>query len=153
MRLSRDQWAMQIAIDTSRRGTCIRRKVGCVLLNARGHILATGYNGPASGEPHCIEFPCAGAGGASGTALSVCEAIHAEPNSLLQCRDVHEIDTAYSTTSPCIDCVKLFLNTSCRRIVYLTPYAEPHLTVARERWLRAPSRLWEQIEPWEGMML
>lgn len=53
MRPTRDQWAMGLAMVTSRRATCLRRQVGCVLLNERGHVLATGYNGVAAGRPHC----------------------------------------------------------------------------------------------------
>jgi hypothetical protein len=38
----------------------------------------------------------------SGTGLDVCEAIHAEQNALLQCKDVEQIDTAYVTAMPCM---------------------------------------------------
>ena len=55
MRPSRDEWAQALARETARRATCLRRKVGCVLLSARGHVLATGYNGVAMGMPHCDE--------------------------------------------------------------------------------------------------
>jgi dCMP deaminase len=46
---------MQLALITAQRTTCKRRAVGAVLLNARGHVLATGYNGVAAGQPHCNE--------------------------------------------------------------------------------------------------
>jgi dCMP deaminase len=55
VRPTRDRWAMDLAITTARRATCFRRQVGCVLLNARGHVIATGNNGVASGQPHCNE--------------------------------------------------------------------------------------------------
>jgi dCMP deaminase len=53
MRLSLHEWGMQLAEVTALRGTCLRRKVGCVLVDQDGHVLATGYNGVASGTPHC----------------------------------------------------------------------------------------------------
>lgn len=134
LRPSRDQWAMRIVQDTATRGTCARRKVGCVLLDARGHVLATGYNGPASGQLHCIVTPCAGAEMPSGTGLELCEAVHAEQNALLQCRDVYSIATCYVSVSPCVTCVKLLLNTSCRRIVFAGEY--PH-DKSRELWIGA----------------
>ena len=56
MRPTRDEWAMSMAKITALRATCLRRQVGCVLLNARGHVLATGVNGVASGLPHCDEM-------------------------------------------------------------------------------------------------
>lgn len=55
MRLARDEWALRMAALCAQRSTCIRRRVGCVLLNSRGHVLSTGYNGVASTLPHCNE--------------------------------------------------------------------------------------------------
>ncbi len=152
MRPTRDQWALEVARVTAKRSTCLRRNVGCVLLDAKGHVLSTGYNGVASGLPHCNEpaswvgevkypFACEGAASPSGTNLDGCQAIHAEQNALLQCRDPYAIDTCYVTTSPCMTCVKLLLNTSCRRIVFSEAY--PHKE-AGELWTRA-GRLWDHF--------
>ena len=162
MRPSRDEWALKLALLTAQRTTCCRRQAGCVLLNSRGHVLATGYNGVAAGLPHCnhvehVEcatvgepepklvktFPhaCAGAWSPSGTNLDACQAIHAEQNALLQCRDIYQIHTAYVTASPCVTCCKLLLNTSCERIVFVEEY--PH-SAAKELWEGA-GRLWEQL--------
>lgn len=165
MRPDRDQWAMQLAQVTTQRTTCLRRAVGCVLLNARGHVLSTGSNGVAAGQPHCNEptdkiwvsgptgeeaqilygHACPGACAVSGTNLDGCEAIHAEQNALLQCHDVYAIDTCCTTTSPCMTCTKLLLNTSCQRIVFLEEY--PH-EAAQKLWLSS-GRLWVKlIEPY-----
>lgn len=162
MRPSRDEWAMELAEVTAERATCLRRQVGCVLLNERGHVLATGYNGVAAGLPHCNEVTgteweagvggdiehrlhrhaCPGALAPSGQSLDACQAIHAEQNALLQCRDVYSIHTAYVTASPCVTCTKLLLNTSCQRIVYLDEYPHP---AAKELWLGA-GREWLRLE-------
>jgi deoxycytidylate deaminase len=56
MRPDRDSWAMALAVVTAERATCLRRKVGAVLLNERGHVLSTGYNGVAAGQNHCNEL-------------------------------------------------------------------------------------------------
>ena len=169
MRLSRDEWALKLALLTAQRTTCCRRAVGCVLLNTRGHVLSTGYNGVAAGLPHCNQhdghwairnatpeiqvkmksgtwdprFPhaCSGATAPSGTNLDGCQAIHAEQNALLQCRDMYAIHTAYVTASPCMTCCKLLLNTSCQRIVYVEEY--PH-SAAKDLWTGA-GRSWEQL--------
>ena len=140
MRPSKDEYFIKMAKLVSERATCLRRRVGCVLVNARGHVIGTGYNGVAAGLPHCnhekvklkaigvdITHPhaCDGATLPSGTGLDSCEAIHGEQNALLQCKDVFEIDTAYVTAKPCVSCMKLFMNTSCKRIVYLEDYPHP----------------------------
>lgn len=102
-----------------------------MLVSAAGHVLATGYNGVPAGSPHCIDIPCPGAQFASGTGLDACEAIHAEQNALLQCRDVSLIHTAYVTTLPCMTCAKLLMNTGCQRIVYGQEYPQQE---AKEFW-------------------
>jgi dCMP deaminase len=145
-RPTKDQYFMSIARIVATRSTCLRRAVGCVLVNERGHILATGYNGVAAGQGHCNEarghtygranpgdigmiqipvypYACPGAQSKSGEALDECGAIHAEQNALLQCADVHEIFACYTTTEPCVTCAKLLLNTSCRTVYFAEPYA------------------------------
>jgi len=141
MRLDKDQWLLRLAEVASLRGTCARRKVGCVLADKDGHILSLGYNGPASGLPHCTDQPCAGVDQPSGHGLDLCEAIHAEQNALLQCHDVKEIVTAYTTVSPCVTCVKLLMNTSCQRIVFGEEYAH---SSSRELWV-SMGRLWTPL--------
>lgn len=149
-RLTLDKWAMSLALITSRRSTCLRRAVGCVLLNNHHHIIATGYNGVASGMPHCnhrdidgrYPFACTGARAQSGQNLDLCEAIHAEQNALLQCHNMHTIKTIYVTASPCVTCTKLLLNTSCTEIVYIDEY--PH-EKAKALWHRA-GRIWRQMD-------
>lgn len=68
MRPTKDEYLMQLARVAATRTTCVRRGVGCVLADERGHVLAIGYNGVASGLPHCNEScvkscdACRGAG-------------------------------------------------------------------------------------------
>jgi len=123
-RPSRDAYFVQMTALVAQRATCARRQVGCVLVNEQGHVMATGYNGVCHGAVHCIDVPCPGAKFPSGQGLHLCEAIHAEQNALLQCRDINEIHTAYVTSSPCIHCVRLLCNTGVKRVVFSEVY--PH---------------------------
>ena len=66
-----------------------------------------------------------------GEDLDKCEAIHAEQNALLQCKDVNEIDRVYTTLEPCVHCTKLLLNTSANQIIYGEKYVH---NLARELW-------------------
>lgn len=133
MRPTKEETFLKIAQVIAERGTCIRRKVGCVIVNSLGHILSTGYNGVARGLSHCSDSPCAGAGAPSGEKLDLCEAIHAEQNALLQCGDTQAIETCYTTVSPCLHCIKLLMNTSCKQIVFLEAYAG--MEKSRALWL------------------
>lgn len=136
-RLHLDEYFILMAKLASLRSTCIKRQVGCVFVNDKGHVLATGYNGAASGMPHCIDKgKCLRADFSSGTHLDDCMAVHAEENALIQCKNSFEIDTCYTTTFPCKRCLRMLLNTSCKRIVYIEDYAD-----SVKEWPRMSYRL------------
>lgn len=116
---------LQVAEIIALRGTCRRRKVGCVLVDRYGRILATGYNGVPAGRTHCLDEPCAGAQHPSGAGLDLCEAIHAEQNAILLLSDPWKVETVYLTTTPCVSCMKLLLGTSATRIVARELYPHP----------------------------
>lgn len=135
-----EAYFMNLVFHVATRGSCTRRKVGCILVDMYGHILSTGYNGPPRNFEDCLTHPCEGSKAESGTDLHKCNAVHAEANALLQCQDVNKITTAYVTTSPCIECTKMLLNTTCYEIIYAEEY--PHEN-AKEMWLKQ-KRFWRQ---------
>lgn len=118
-----DEYYLRIAHVVGTRSTCARRAVGCVIVDDRGYILSTGYNGVPSGFPHCIEHPCSAAMAASGTDLDRCNALHAEQNAIARLREPFEATTLYCTVSPCVSCTKLALATGIQRIVSTEQYA------------------------------
>ena len=115
MRPSKDEVMLAIAYALSTRATCMKRAVGCVLVDAKGRIIATGYNGTPAGTRHCTDTPC----GAGAVGSDTCQAVHAEINALMQCHDIDAIDTCYTTCAPCNNCGKSLLNTGCKKLVYL----------------------------------
>lgn len=122
MRPSRKEVYLTMARVLAERSTCARRKVGCILTDQQGRVLSTGYNGVAKGYAHCIDKPCFGADSPSGENLEMCEAIHAEQNALIQCREPDEIYHVYVTTAPCVHCLKMLMNTGARCIWYAEDY-------------------------------
>lgn len=142
VRPTTDEFFLSMAALVATRATCRRRQVGCVLVNVKNHVIATGYNGPPRGFKHCITHPCPGANLPSGEGLEQCFATHGEMNAILQCGDVDQIATAYCTTAPCVHCIKLFLNTSCQRIVFSEDY--PHSAASRHLWVDLGGRVWLQ---------
>jgi dCMP deaminase len=127
-RIGRHQMLMQIAEVVSRRSTCFRRNVGCVI-TASHNIVAIGYNGPASGEPHCTGNGCA-------DPVRGCQrAIHAEKNALdrIAMKDVCD-GRMYVTESPCPHCAKEIIDSgSIHEVFYLHEYrlAEGRVLIMR----------------------
>jgi dCMP deaminase len=158
MRPSWDEHFMKIVKLVAEMSTCVRRKVGCVIVDAQNVILSTGFNGVPRGFDHCGrgdgEKLCPGADLPSGTGLDSCLALHSEMNGVLFLSDRMAAKTIYCTCSPCISCVKLLLGTGISRVVFLEEYPHPE---SRELWTRtsllwrtrtgmlAEHRTWEQL--------
>ena len=123
-----DEYFLGIAQAVAARAKCRRRKVGAVLVLDR-RIIATGYNGAASGEPDCLEGACprglltydqiAGLGDYDrpGTP-GFCIAIHAEVNALLFSTRDTKGATAYITDEPCPGCRKALAAAGIVRAVW-----------------------------------
>ena len=141
--MTRPSWDLNFltkAKQIAEMGTCARRQVGCILVDEHNVELASGFNGTPPGWPHC-RYPilaadvCEGAYARSGTNLDACLANHAEINALIKCPDVTKIRTVYTTTSPCVSCVKAILCTYASRIVFSDEYSQPY---AKLLWLKNP---------------
>jgi dCMP deaminase len=50
-----DDYFFEMAKLVSTRATCPRASVGVVLVDGSHRVIATGYNGALSGEPHCMD--------------------------------------------------------------------------------------------------
>lgn len=133
-RIDKNSYFMAMAKLVSLRGTCSRRKVGCILVDENYHVLATGYNGTPKGMPHCIDSPCPGHREQTGVGLDLCEAVHAEQNALLQCGNVEKIFACYTTTFPCNHCLKLLMNTGCKKIYYEQVYDAEKMMERIRKW-------------------
>lgn len=136
---------MDIARVVSMRGECFRRKVGCVIVDNKGRILATGFNGLAPGNVPCILRPCNGASSESGKNLDICEANHAEMSALVQLTEPDKASTLYCTTAPCINCVKAILLTNIQTIIFDSDY----VLSGKELWVRS-GRFWKSISSLEN---
>jgi dCMP deaminase len=108
---------MMLAIMTAHGSTCSRRAVGCVLTNRDGKVIATGYNGAPSGFSHCIDDGCV-------TYEGHCiQCLHAELNACLQASE--DVDAAFCTDEPCINCLKALIQKGVRFIYYWRDYDDP----------------------------
>jgi dCMP deaminase len=123
-----DTYFMQIAELVATRSTCLRRKVGAVIVKDR-RILTTGYNGAPSGITHCeivgclrekLKVP-------AGERHELCRGLHAEQNALLQAA-LHGISVKggilYCTNQPCSICAKMLINAGIKEIVIKEGYPD-----------------------------
>lgn len=123
-----DEYFLKIASVVAERATCLRHHVGAVAVRDK-HILATGYNGAASGLKDCLELGCLrdDKDVPSGTRHEVCRGIHAEQNVIIQAT-LHGVSledaTIYVTHTPCILCAKMLVNAKIKRFVAFGMYAD-----------------------------
>ena len=119
---------MQLARYAATRSTCLTAQVGAVIVRDR-QVLATGYNGPPSGVPHCTDQGYCYAGLAQcGKGLGLPSiAIHAEINAIAQAAKAGiSIDGAsvYVTHEPCLHCLKAIIGAGIREVICGAPLAE-----------------------------
>jgi dCMP deaminase len=153
MRIDKDNHYLDIALVVSDRATCLRRKVGAVLVKDNT-ILSTGYNGAPRGCDDCLtrgwcereqlDVP-------PGERYELCRSVHAEMNALLHAgreraagatlyiagRDAHtnEILAAH----PCIMCARMVMNAGVKEVVIRGP--DGLLRHDPDEW-RASDRFW-----------
>ncbi len=124
-----DEYFMAIAAVVSTRSTCLRRKVGSVIVRDR-QIISTGYNGAPKGAPHCSETGCLREkmGVPHGERHEICRGSHAEVNAIAQAAVVGASTAEgviYCTHEPCSFCTKAIINAGIKRIVFANPYPDP----------------------------
>lgn len=117
-RPSWDEYFLDIAEKVSSRSTCLRLKVGCVLVAEDNRILATGYNGSPKGMEHCIDEGCL-----KNDQGRCIRTVHAEINAILSV-DSHlrKNSVLYCTHEPCEHCTKSIIQAGIKKVVYKNPY-------------------------------
>lgn len=120
---------MSITEMVASRSTCLRRRVGAILVKDK-RILATGYNGAPAGLPHCEVVGCLRENShiPSGTRHELCRGLHAEQDAMLQAAH-YGIPIAgsvlYCTNKPCVICAKMIINAGITEVIYGEGYNDP----------------------------
>ncbi len=128
-RPSWDDYFMKIAEDVASRATCIRRKVGAVIVKDKW-IITTGYNGAPTDISHCTEESCLRTkyNVPSGERHELCRGLHAEQNAIIQAA-LHGVSikgaTLYCTHQPCSICTKMLINSGIKKFVFSASYRDP----------------------------
>lgn len=122
MRPSWDEYFMGIVEEVSKRSTCDRGRMGCVIVKDK-RLLTTGYSGAPAGMPHCDEAGhlMKSVDHGNGRVSQHCvRTNHAEENAIVQAAKFGmSIDgaTLYSKSVPCFTCAKMIINAGIKRVV------------------------------------
>lgn len=135
-----DTYYHRICRAVASKSPCLSRQIGAILVK-ENVVVATGYNGPPRGYPHCKPVdhglcPRKAKGYASGEGLLECPAVHAEVNCIISAA---RIGTSVSGSTlymnciiPCKDCMSLLINAGVREVVVedIIAYHEMSLPMA-----------------------
>ena len=118
-----DDYFMSIAQAIAQKSHCLSRQLGAVAVRDRKYIVATGYNGPPAGYPHCEGPICPrhARGYKSGQGLEICPAAHAEKNVLIEAARLgirlEGCSLYLSGPSPCRECSKDIVNAGIKEVI------------------------------------
>lgn len=110
-----DRRYLQMAKIWAQNSYCDRRKVGALIVKEK-MIISDGYNGtPVGFENICEDDNC----------KTKPYVLHAEANAITKVaksNNSSEGATLYVTTSPCMECSKLIIQSGIKRVVYCDKY-------------------------------
>lgn len=112
---------METALNFAERSTCLRKKVGAVLVRDK-RIIATSYSGSPPKSVHCTDIGCMI--GPNGGCIRT---IHAEVNIIAfaaKCGIQVNGAVMYTTLSPCYDCAKLIVASGISTVYYYEEYRD-----------------------------
>jgi len=112
-----DKRYLEMAGTWSKNSYCKRKKVGALIVKDR-MIISDGYNGTPAG----FENVCEDENGKTKPYV-----LHAEANAITKVaksNNSSENATLYVTTSPCLECSKLIIQSGITRVVFVEKYRD-----------------------------
>ncbi|MDK2977416.1 MAG: dCMP deaminase [Bacteroidales bacterium] len=113
--LEYDKRYLEMAKIWSKNSYCVRRKVGALIVKGK-MIISDGYNGTPSGFENVCEDE---------NNVTKPYVLHAEANAITKVaksNNSSEGATLYVTTSPCMECSKLIIQSGIKRVVFCDKY-------------------------------
>ena len=139
MRISKEEYYLDIALAVAKRSTCLRRCYGAIIVK-NDEIIATGYNGAPRGNTNCTDvgscyrmtnkIP-------HGSNYELCKSVHAEQNCIISAARKDMIDsTMYlacwdpeteteitdESVCPCDICSRLIINAGIKNLITRNSY-------------------------------
>jgi dCMP deaminase len=139
--ISWDDYFFGFADNAAKKSHCLSRQLGAVAVRNGRFIVATGYNGPPAGYPHCERMcPRKKVGYQSGQGLEICPSTHAELNVLIEAArlGISLVGCSLYLTgpSPCRECAKAIVNAGIKEVVYKGDILYPDVGLTGEKILK-----------------
>lgn len=110
-----DKRYLEMAMIWAQNSYCIRRKVGALIVKGK-MIISDGYNGTPAGFENVCEDE---------NNVTKPYVLHAEANAITKVaksNNSSENSTLYVTSSPCMECAKLIIQSGIKRVVFCSKY-------------------------------
>lgn len=135
-RISKRNYYLNIALEVSQRGTCLRRNFGAVIVQ-NDQIVSTGYTGAPRGRRNCCDIGVCKRRDLnipSGQRYELCRSVHAEQNAIIHASRRDMIDATiyingFGTDAlpinriiPCEMCKRMIINSGIKKVI--TPDGE-----------------------------
>lgn len=130
-RIDKNNYYLDIAEEVSKRGTCLRRLFGAVIVN-NDEIISTGYVGSPRGRKNCTDLGFCKRQQLNiprGERYEMCRSVHAEQNAIIS-SSRHEMigSTLYLVglesdgkyvlnANPCMLCKKMIINAGIKNVI------------------------------------
>ncbi len=131
-RPNKDEYYLDIARQVSRRGTCLRRQYGAVVVKD-DQIVSTGYAGAPRGVVNCVDLGrCLrdDLGVPPGQRYELCRSVHAEMNAVIHASRAQTLDAVLYLSGvevasglpterpePCLLCRRVIINAGIKEVV------------------------------------
>ena len=121
-----DKRYLEMALIWAKNSYCKRRQVGALIVKGK-MIISDGYNGTPSGFENVCEDE---------NNITKPYVLHAEANAITKVaksNNSSEDSTLYITSSPCVECSKLIIQSGIKRVVYCNKYHNTEGLILLER--------------------
>lgn len=131
-RVNKTNYYLDIAETVLERGTCIRRKFGCIIVK-NDEVISTGYVGAPRGRKNCCDIGYCARENLNiprGERYEMCRSVHAEQNAIISASRKDLIDsTLYlvgkesksheyvKNARPCILCKRFIINAGIKKVI------------------------------------
>ena len=131
-RIDKTNYYLDVAETVLKRGSCMRRNFGAVIVN-RDHIISSGYTGAPRGRENCMdmnqcirqkfEIP-------RGERYEICRSVHAEANAIIHAsredmigsvlylvgKEMNNLEYV-KNAAPCSMCKRLIINSGIEKVI------------------------------------